>query len=111
VRLAAAREAAADNGTTLSDEEIDALTTAVRRRVVPAFESVRYGDPDFGLLTPRCADEIRRGADTGASMGGWCFLEEPQREANLRSALDEYLRFGLQAGVFYVPLPRRKERR
>ena len=36
-------------------------------------------------------------------MGGWCFLEEPQREANLVTALDEYLRFGLQAGVFFAP--------
>ena len=26
----------------------------------------------------------------------------PQREANLRAALDEYLRFGLLAGIFYV---------
>ena len=63
------------------------------------------------MLTPRCAVEIRKGADTGASMGAWCFLEEPQREANLLSALDEYLRFGLQAGLFYVPLPRRKDQR
>jgi len=27
---------------------------------------------------------------------------QPQREANLRTALDEYLRFGLAAGIFYV---------
>jgi hypothetical protein len=27
---------------------------------------------------------------------------QPQREANLRVRLNEYLRFGLEAGVFYV---------
>jgi hypothetical protein len=109
--LAAAREAAETAGTTVSPGEEAALTDSVRRRVVPAFESERYGDPDFGQLTPQCADEIRRGSDTGCSMGGWCFLQEPHREANLAAALDEYLRFGLQAGVFFVPLSRRKERR
>jgi len=30
------------------------------------------------------------------------FLKQPQREANLRDALDEYLRFGLEAGIFYA---------
>ena len=29
-------------------------------------------------------------------------VKRPQREANLRAALDEYLRFGLEAGIFYV---------
>ncbi len=105
---AAAREAAEAPP---PPDELAAIADAVRRRVVPAFESRRYGDPDFGQLTPRCAIEIRQGADTGSAMGAWSFLDEPHREANLRTALDEYLRFGLEAGVFFVPLPRRKERR
>ena len=29
-------------------------------------------------------------------------LNQPQREANLRIRLDEYLRFGLHAGVFFA---------
>ena len=29
-------------------------------------------------------------------------LHQPQREVNLRLRLDEYLRFGLHAGFFYV---------
>ena len=33
-------------------------------------------------------------------MGAWHFLQAPQRMRNLRLALDEYLRFGLEAGVF-----------
>jgi hypothetical protein len=82
-----------------------------RRRVAPEFESRRYGDPELAQLTRRTAEEIRRGADDGSEMGAFSFLQQPQREANLRSVLDEYLRFGLEAGLFFVPLPRRKERR
>ena len=33
-------------------------------------------------------------------MGAFHELFEPQRETNLRIRLDEYLRFGLEAGVF-----------
>jgi hypothetical protein len=35
-------------------------------------------------------------------MGAFMFLAQPQRRANLRAALDEYLRLGLEAGVFPV---------
>jgi hypothetical protein len=35
-------------------------------------------------------------------MGVFCMLQQPQREGNLRTALDEYLRFGLEAGIFLV---------
>ena len=35
-------------------------------------------------------------------MGAFSTLKQPQREANLRTALDEYLRFGLEAGAVYV---------
>ena len=46
--------------------------------------------------------EIRTGADDEAEMGAGHTLYQPQREINLRVRLDEYLRFGLEAGVFYV---------
>ena len=35
-------------------------------------------------------------------MGAFCMLQQPQRLANLQIALDEYLRFGLEAGIFFV---------
>ena len=76
--------------------EADAL------RVRPQFNSLRYGDPDYGQLSQRCAVEIRQGADDEAEMGAFHDLYQPQRETNLRVALDEYLRFGLEAGIFYV---------
>ena len=71
-------------------------------QVRPQFTSLRWGDPGYGQLSLRCADAIRRGADDEAEMGVFHDLFQPQRETNLRVRLDEYLRFGLEAGIFYV---------
>ena len=68
----------------------------------PQFTSLRFGDPGYGQLSLRCAEAIRRGADDEAEMGVFHDLFQPQRETNLRVRLDEYLRFGLEAGIFYV---------
>jgi len=35
-------------------------------------------------------------------MGAFSHVKQPQRESNLRIRLDEYLPFGLQAGILYV---------
>ncbi|NEZ58030.1 hypothetical protein, partial [Adonisia turfae] len=64
--------------------------------------SRRYGDPAYGQLSQRCAEEIRQGADDEAEMGVFHDLYQPQRETNLRVRLDEYLRFSLEAGIFYI---------
>jgi hypothetical protein len=100
--IAAASDAASGAASGAADVEV------VRRRVIPTFNSRRYGDPELGQLRLQCAPEIRQGADNGSEMGAWCFLQQPQREANLRAVLDEYLRFGLEAGLFYVTVPRRR---
>ena len=42
------------------------------------------------------------GADDDGEIGAFHFLQQPQRLANLEGRLDEYLRFGLEAGVFLV---------
>jgi hypothetical protein len=78
------------------EQENDAL------RVRPQFTSLRYGDPGYGQLALRTAKQIRTGADDEAEMGAFHELYQPQRETNLRIRLDEYLRFGLEAGPFYV---------
>lgn len=83
----------------------DLGAAAARRaaaRVAPSFTSTRFGSPAYGQLARSCAAEIRAGADNGAEMGAWNFLLQAQREANLRQALDEYLRFGLEAGLIPV---------
>ncbi len=74
----------------------------VRDRVVPQFTSQVYGTPGFAQLSSNCASEIRTGAEDGSEMGAFSLLKQPQRLANLRVALDEYLRTGLDAGIFFV---------
>jgi len=80
----------------------DAQANSERVRVTPGFTSVDYGDAAYAQLQLSTAVEVRTGAEDGAEMGVWNLLKQPQREANLRQALDEYLRFGLEAGVIYV---------
>jgi hypothetical protein len=77
-------------------------TDADASRVRPQFTSLQYGNPGYGQLSQRCAAEIRQGADDEAEMGAFHNLYQPQRETNLRVRLDEYLRFGLEAGIFYA---------
>jgi len=76
------------------------LADAARLR--PVFTSLRYGDAGYCQLSQLCAVEIREGADDQAEMGAFHDLYQPQREANLNSSLGEYLRFGLEAGVFFA---------
>jgi hypothetical protein len=71
-------------------------------RIRPTFSSMRYGDPDYCQLSSRCPREISRGADDESEMGVFHDLYQPQRESHLRTRLDEYLRFGLEAGILYV---------
>jgi len=83
----------------------DLGAAAARRaaaRVAPAFTSTDFASPAYGQLARGCAPEIREGADNGAEIGAWNPLLQAQREANLRLALDEYLRFGLEAGLIPV---------
>ena len=75
---------------------------AIRTRLAPSFTSTHYGDPAYAQLSLACATEIRTGAEDGSEMGAFDFLKQPQRESNLRSSLDEYLRFGLEAGLIFV---------
>jgi len=71
-------------------------------QVLPHFTSLRYGDPGYCQLRAATARAIREGAEDGGEMGVLHPLFQPQRETNLRIRLDEYLRFGLSAGLFYA---------
>jgi hypothetical protein len=74
----------------------------VHGRVRPAFTSLHFGDPGFAQLRFDIAQEIYTGAENGAEMGAFNFLLQPQREANLRTRLEEYLPVGLEAGLIFV---------
>jgi hypothetical protein len=78
------------------------LPDAEHPDVLPHFTSLRYADPGYAQLRSATDLVLREGADDGSEMGAMQVLHQPQREVNLRLRLDEYLRFGLHAGFFYV---------
>lgn len=69
--------------------------------VSPRILSLRYGTPFYCWLSTSTVNAIRRGAEDEGEMGVYHHLHAPQRETNLRVRLDEYLRAGLEAGIFY----------
>jgi len=80
-----------------ADEE-----TRIINSVQPAFTSVLYGHHGYCQLSYHCPQEIKNGAEDFAEMGVFNYLKQPQRETNLRTALDEYLNLGLHAGLIFV---------
>jgi photosystem II stability/assembly factor-like uncharacterized protein len=75
---------------------------SILSRLQPSFTSTDYGHPGYGQLSLACPEEIRTGAEDGSEMGAFSYLKQPQRQANLQISLEEYLRFGLNAGLIYV---------
>ena len=72
------------------------------QRVRPRFNSRRYGNAAYCQLAGDCAEEITRGADDESEMGVFHDLFQPQREANLRARLDEYMPAGMEAGIIFA---------
>jgi len=97
-----ALDAAAAASGPLTPAQKDQVRTNVRRRVQPQYAASAYGQPAYMQLSLRGPAEIATGAEDGSEMGVYCHLKQPQREANLKLRLDEYLPFGLDYGVVYV---------
>jgi len=74
----------------------------IASRLAPRFVSRSYGRPDYCQLHWHGPVEILRGASTGAEMGVYADLQQPQREDDLRLRLDEYLPVGLEAGILFA---------
>ena len=68
-------------------------------RVHPVFNSVRYGMAVYCQLAECCAEEIKRGADDESEMGVYHHLFQPQRMANLRVRLDDYIPARMDVGI------------
>jgi hypothetical protein len=73
-----------------------------RARVTPLFRSTRYGSPDYGRLSDDCAPEVLRGAHDESEMGVFHDLYQPQRLANLRARLEEFVPASTDAGVLFA---------
>lgn len=85
-----------------SDEARELALAPERQRVLPQFNSTSYGTPTYCQLAQTCAEEISRGADDESEMGVFHDLFQPQREANLRARLDEYIPAGADVGIIVV---------
>ncbi|WP_170332444.1 hypothetical protein [Ruegeria arenilitoris] len=98
----AAIEAAEEaSGAPLSSVLSAEISERIATWLVPSFTAITSAHPAYGQLREAAPIEIRHGAEDGGEMGVWHHLHAPQRETNLRIRLPEYLRFGLEAGLFY----------
>jgi hypothetical protein len=95
----AAREAA--SGAPVTDAVRAKLAAHILPWLVPGFTALSASAPAYAQLRRGAPAEIRTGASDEGEMGAFHLLHEPQREANLRIRLDEYLRFGLEAGLIF----------
>ena len=97
-RIDAAEKAA--NGP-IPQAQVNAIRADVLSWLASSFSSLRHGAPDYAQLRSSCPAQIRTGASDESEMGVFHDLFQPQRETNLKVRLEEYLRFGLEAGSFY----------
>lgn len=97
-RIDAAEKAA---GGPIPQAQVNAIRAEVLSWLAPSFSSLRHGAPDYAQLRGSCPLQIRAGASDESEMGAFHDLFQPQRETNLKVRLEEYLRFGLEAGHFY----------
>jgi hypothetical protein len=95
----AAREA--ETGAPVTDAKRAELAAQILPWLVPSFTALTASAPAYAQLRRSAPAEIRTGASDEGEMGAYHLLHEPQRETNLRIRLDEYLRFGLEAGLIY----------
>lgn len=75
---------------------------ALRATLKPIFNSTLCGQPSYMQLGFKCSDLIRRGGSDGSELGAFFHLHQPQREGNITASLQEFLRFGYEAGVFFL---------
>lgn len=76
--------------------------TDATTHVIPQFTATTYSQPGYGQLAQSCPVEILTGAEDEGEIGAFHFLQQTQRVKNLQTRLDEYLRFGLEIGVFFM---------
>jgi hypothetical protein len=97
-----ALEATRATNPSMTASEEEQIMRDTQLRLTPTFTSMRYGTPAYAQLSLRCAEEIQTGAEDENEMGAFHMLQQAQRIANLRASLEEYLRFGLEAGILLV---------
>jgi len=89
------------SGPTQAEQRVRALQSE-RIRVSPQFNSTRYGRPEYCQLSLTCAPQITAGASDESEMGVFHDLFQPQRIANLRIRLNEFMPAGSEAGIIFA---------
>jgi hypothetical protein len=79
-----------------------AASTRLRLRLRPQFLAVDVHAPGFLLLDALTPAAIRGAAEDGGEPGCWNHLQHGVRLANLNNALPQFLRFGLEPGLFFL---------
>ena len=98
-RIDAAEKAA--NGP-IARPQVNAIRADVESWLAPSFSSLRYGLPSYAPAAAALSgSKFAPARTTKRRWARFTILYQPQRETNLRVRLDEYLRFGLEAGIFY----------
>jgi hypothetical protein len=77
------------------------ITSVIQNWLVPSFTAHNYGSPFYAQLHLGCPVQVRTGAEDGSEMGVFSQVKQAQRESNLKIRLQEYLPFGLEAGIIY----------
>lgn len=72
-------------------ETLSNQSTAINDYFRPLYTSRIYSEPGYGQLALECDKKILMGADDESEMGVFHDLFQPQREANLRTRLEEYV--------------------
>lgn len=87
--------AAARKGSALTSAE----SNAVALGATPLFLDTALDEPTVAMLHPMTRDAIRLGGENDAEMGAFAVVAEGLRRANLTSLFDDYVPFGLEAGL------------
>ena len=91
-----------ESPTPLDEATRDQIKEAVRAAIVPRFTHLYYGHPGYAQLRIETPRQILSGAEDESEIGAFSHLKQPQRIANLRLRLNEYLPFGLEPGMIFV---------
>ena len=87
-------------GRPLTNAEVNTLREQARRESLPRFVSLDPLSPAYALLSTQCPEAVVEGAEDRGEMGAWHCLQEARRLRHLHSGLQDYVRFGMEAGVF-----------
>jgi len=69
----------------------------------PKFITLRFGLPDYCLLSGDTPVAIWKGADNGSQMGAYYQIQETEAVTNIQIRSAEYMPANLERGVFLIP--------